>query len=154
MSKWRNKDVTVSLIVNGRKHFSCCKWTAKKFGNSVHFEGELQNLDIHPKLLEIYLRHPRMLMIGNVKKKCLSMVSSISWHPLDQQYPKNSCGILVIPLLLPQIPRSANMWENVKLNAIPNLKKFSYLAHLCFREGLQWNGIFHEVSCSSLFMTP
>lgn len=82
------------------------------------------------------------------------MISSISWHPLDQQYPKNTCGILVIPLLLPQIPRSANMWENVKLNTIPNLKKVSYLAHLHFREKLKLNGIFHEMCCSFLLMTP
>ena len=95
----------------------------KKFGNSVHFEGEQQNLDIHPKLLEIPVKHPRMLTVGNVKEKSLSTVSSISWHLLDQQYPKNACGISVIPLLFPQIPSSANMWENVKLNTVPNLKK-------------------------------
>lgn len=80
------------------------------------------------------------------------MVSSISWHPLDQQYTKNTCGILVIPLLLPQIPRSANMWENVKLNTIPNLKKFgSYLPHLRFREKLKLNGIFHAM-CVHLYL--
>lgn len=62
-------------------------------------------------------------MVGNDKKKCLCMVSSISWHPLEQQYPKNTCGILVIPRFLPQTPRNANMCKNVKLNTISNLKK-------------------------------
>lgn len=57
------------------------------------------------------------------QEKCLSMIFSISWLPLNQKYQKNTCGIFIIPLFLPQIPKSANMWENISFNPIPNLKK-------------------------------
>lgn len=95
----------------------------KKSLTIQHFEGELKNLNIPPKLLEIYLKCLRMLMVGNVRGKCLSMVFSISGFPLNHRYSENTCGIFIIPLFLPQIPKSYNMWENMYFNPIPNLKK-------------------------------
>lgn len=47
----------------------------------------------------------------------------ISFKP---EVPKNTCGIFIIQIFLPQTPKSDNMWENVYISPIAN-PKFSYL---------------------------
>lgn len=121
MNKWG-----IHIIDDEWKRFSCFKWIAKKSDHSTHFEGELQNLNIPPELLEMYLKCLRMLMVGNIREKCLCMVFGSSWFSLNQKYPKNICGIFIIPLFLHQIPKSDKMQENIYLNPILNLEKFIF----------------------------
>lgn len=83
---------------------------------------ELQNLNIPPNILEIYLKCLKMFMVGKVSVKCLCIAFSISWFPLNQKYQKNTCDIFIIQFFSHRF--QSDMWENIYFYPIPNLKKF------------------------------